>query len=67
MGRNPELLGFNPRTHEGCDEAAAVRLVLANSFNPRTHEGCDDLAEQKRRHAIVSIHAPMKGATLIFA
>ena len=32
---------FNPRTHEGCDFSALMRLTSWNGFNPRTHEGCD--------------------------
>ena len=35
-------------------------------FNPRTHEGCDvDMQAFKESGAIISIHAPMKGATEI--
>ena len=33
-------------------------------FNPRTREGCDSIAELKlRAYAVISIHAPVKGAT----
>ena len=34
-------LGFNPRTHEGCDRASLSFSERDLSFNPRTHEGCD--------------------------
>ena len=35
------------------------------NFNPRTHEGCDvDLVERVEVFERISIHAPMKGATL---
>ena len=33
--------GFNPRTHEGCDQQMEIAIALSDSFNPRTHEGCD--------------------------
>ena len=33
-------------------------------FNPRTHEGCDDFqGYADRATKLISIHAPMKGAT----
>ena len=34
-------VGFNPRTHEGCDIPASLVTSSVPSFNPRTHEGCD--------------------------
>ena len=36
-------------------------------FNPRTREGCDFLAYGDYRLAHISIHAPVKGATLLFS
>ena len=34
-------------------------------FNPRTREGCDGFCVYSiKRHYIISIHAPVKGATL---
>ena len=34
-------VGFNPRTHEGCDNFITRLTSLTLCFNPRTHEGCD--------------------------
>ena len=34
-------IGFNPRTHEGCDLRQSSTLTTKLCFNPRTHEGCD--------------------------
>jgi len=42
-------------------------MSVAGNFNPRTREGCDatnDLAEQI---LYISIHAPVKGATTVYA
>ena len=36
-------MGFNPRTHEGCDHGRSVYCQHPGGFNPRTHEGCDFL------------------------
>ena len=38
-----ETLGFNPRTHMGCDMQVLLCLVVVLCFNPRTHMGCDIL------------------------
>ena len=57
--------GFNPRTHTGCDFSllhSANRLM--GCFNPRTHTGCDAAYFYFILcRAIVSIHAPTRGAT----
>ena len=37
-------IGFNPRTHTGCDYACVLRSGMAIGFNPRTHTGCDSLS-----------------------
>ena len=34
-------LGFNPRTHTGCDIALYMFISQNPCFNPRTHTGCD--------------------------
>ena len=34
-------LGFNPRTHMGCDVGSVIMPLPRVSFNPRTHMGCD--------------------------
>ena len=57
---------FNPRTHEGCDLLAHFSFLPTVCFNPRTHEGCDVWSEEATCYPAVSIHAPMKGATITF-
>jgi len=61
-------IGFNPRAHAGRDSAIRSRRSVSRRFNPRAHAGRD------RAHAAdvgvvicVSIHAPMRGATVMFA
>ena len=39
------------------------RESYQDCFNPRTHTGCDDSASTAVHAAIVSIHAPTRGAT----
>ena len=34
-------MGFNPRTHVGCDQFKAMAFINFPCFNPRTHVGCD--------------------------
>ena len=34
-------VGFNPRTHVGCDFASSFSDPQTLGFNPRTHVGCD--------------------------
>ena len=34
-------IGFNPRTHTGCDQQKVLLKSLTPCFNPRTHTGCD--------------------------
>ena len=36
-----KVLGFNPHTHEGCDQLTMINFLLVVCFNPHTHEGCD--------------------------
>ena len=36
----------------------------AEHFNPRSREGSDEAAELRREEDAISIHAPVKGATL---
>ena len=59
------LHGFNPRTRTGCDNMAIEEYIQNNiSFNPRTRTGCDaDWDNITINMAIVSIHAPARGAT----
>ena len=62
------LFYFNPRTREGCDCLPGVCARNTTNFNPRTREGCD-LGRQgiRDRSVAISIHAPVKGATLNFS
>ena len=55
---------FNPRTREGCDLRKGRNQALLQHFNPRTREGCDTGAGVKAGATSISIHAPVKGATL---
>ena len=57
-------MGFNPRTHTGCDlPGAPLPMDGELSFNPRTHTGCDKGGFCVVRLWSVSIHAPTRGAT----
>ena len=65
-GKEIYATNFNPRTHEGCDHYYLVFILISSNFNPRTHEGCDiDAPKRIAEDIIISIHAPMKGATTI--
>ena len=56
---------FNPRTREGCDETIDNLITDPDDFNPRTREGCDEIMHGiVNEYRIISIHAPVKGATL---
>ncbi len=55
---------FNPRTHVGCDPCALLNVSTPYNFNPRTHVGCDTLSFSQLITTLISIHAPMWGATL---
>ncbi len=58
---------FNPRTREGCDPARCRGRTPRIYFNPRTREGCDLGERVGGNHpALISIHAPVKGATYAF-
>ena len=57
---------FNPRTREGCDYRFSWYHLLFRDFNPRTREGCDvDWTPASHKRLAISIHAPVKGATLL--
>ncbi len=58
-----DTFGFNPRTREGCDFLFNVTMHNQSCFNPRTREGCDHTLNGFVAEPIVSIHAPVKGAT----
>ncbi len=40
------MIGFNPRTREGCDRISQFFTSIGQSFNPRTREGCDESTAQ---------------------
>ena len=54
---------FNPRTRVGCDLAGLTTAFFKLSFNPRTRVGCDLPCLCLERGRMVSIHAPVWGAT----
>ncbi len=55
---------FNSRTHVGCDRFIKHASHLPQGFNSRTHVGCDvKQADNIAYNIVVSIHAPMWGAT----
>ena len=55
---------FNSRTREGCDIYIGVSNVHRVRFNSRTREGCDRcIVPVCYIIAVVSIHAPGRGAT----
>ena len=45
----------------------SLRSIHVLCFNPRTHTGCDIVKHNILSHKNVSIHAPTRGATGIFA
>ncbi len=57
---------FNPRTHAGCDTTISTGHVKEIHFNPRTHAGCDIFGDDYLKDILISIHAPMQGATDIY-
>ena len=58
---------FNPRSHEGSDREKWKPWTSSSSFNPRSHEGSDITGKEIARHTdYVSIHAPTRGATVLF-
>ncbi len=58
------MVGFNPRAREGRDLHVAFDIRAVISFNPRAREGRDLNAGAKATdEAVVSIHAPARGAT----
>ena len=54
---------FNPRSREGSDGAYQDSERLISYFNPRSREGSDLLERVEVRRGVISIHAPVKGAT----
>ena len=54
---------FNPRSREGSDQIPVLDVEMMNYFNPRSREGSDFLCAFVRHFVVISIHAPVKGAT----
>ena len=55
---------FNPRSREGSDSIPLSMLYKVCDFNPRSREGSDrQTYDDPSRPTIISIHAPVKGAT----
>ncbi len=55
---------FNSRTHKGCDQSPRFHSFLFANFNSRTHKGCDMNGACRDVIPKISIHAPIKDATL---
>ena len=55
-------------THpHGVRQRNSAACFILHSFNPRTHTGCDLFDGSEYRCPFVSIHAPTRGATVIFS
>ena len=66
--RFPLWFCFNPRTRKGCDSRLGGRGLDIRRFNPRTRKGCDlNEAQKVWLDYLVSIHAPVKDATLAYS
>ena len=55
---------FNPRSREGSDTRRILHTISIKYFNPRSREGSDAHTLAGFGGAAISIHAPVKGATL---
>ena len=55
---------FNPRTRVGCDCGSCCSKRSDFGFNPRTRVGCDVQTDMDYKRQLVSIHAPVWGATI---
>ena len=64
---NKKILNFNPRPREGSDRDFLVTWFMMINFNPRPREGSDDVVVIEKFTSRISIHAPVKGATLCLA
>ncbi len=62
--RAATLLGFNPRPREGGDLRYDQAEITEACFNPRPREGGDKKDGIQVIPVSVSIHAPVRGATL---
>ena len=55
---------FNPRSREGSDQLSQATYQAQKYFNPRSREGSDMLRDLTLVEVLISIHAPVKGATI---
>ena len=55
---------FNPRSREGSDYTCVLSPVCFLNFNPRSREGSDDRSARGVKIMTISIHAPVRGATI---
>ena len=60
------LLGFNPRTHTGCDLKRCTKKASCQFQSTHPHGVRQPLAKTPNAPKNVSIHAPTRGATLAF-
>ena len=61
----PHDWNFNPRSREGSDPMLVPSPSMGRDFNPRSREGSDgDVARFYAHPTAISIHAPVKGATI---
>ena len=58
---------FNPRSREGSDLVMMCHGGRIQHFNPRSREGSDQADCTVPEVFLISIHAPVKGATCIDA
>ena len=58
------LVDFNPRSREGSDRPTRLLTTGQTYFNPRSREGSDPAGRIRcQDQHVISIHAPVKGAT----
>ena len=67
LDRIKDLLGFNPRSRMGSDDLRPDFAWHVTSFNPRSRMGSDSVDCGGCFSGCVSIHAPVWGATKLFA
>ena len=58
------IADFNPRSREGSDNYFQLLNHTIVDFNPRSREGSDNTSVTVAGNYSISIHAPVKGATL---
>ena len=57
------ISNFNPRSREGSDRHRKSCPICLSYFNPRSREGSDLRVRVLHHMLMISIHAPVKGAT----